>query len=168
MNTQKASTNRAQSSAASHAAVIHRHIPSAADRPAGPLGARRNTNGHRWRMKKPFLHVISLLVAMLACAKSATTVPILPEEAKDHVGEDVRVRGLVEQVSFSRKGHAFLNFGEWYPRRVFTGSVRADDVERVGGLSTISRGKSCDHQGRIELFKGRPEIVITSPNQIEK
>jgi hypothetical protein len=80
-------------------------------------------------MKKSFLHAISLLVAMPACA---TAVPILPEEAKDHVGENASVRGLVEQVSFSRKGHAFLNF-VWYPRQVFTGFVRAGDVDRVGG-----------------------------------
>lgn len=42
---------------------------------------------------------------------SGWTAPIAPEEAKDHIGEDVSVRGLVEQVSFFKKGHAFLNFG---------------------------------------------------------
>jgi hypothetical protein len=45
----------------------------------------------------------------------------LPEEAKDHIGENASVRGLVEQVSFSKKGNAFLNFGGRYPQQVFTG-----------------------------------------------
>ena len=48
---------------------------------------------------------------LLAAMVSGWTAPIAPEEAKDHIGEDVSVRGLVEQVSFFKKGHAFLNFG---------------------------------------------------------
>jgi hypothetical protein len=29
----------------------------------------------------------------------------------DHIGENASVRGLAEQVRFSQKGNAFLNFG---------------------------------------------------------
>jgi hypothetical protein len=43
------------------------------------------------------------------------------------------VRGLLEQVSFSKKGHAFLNFGGRYPQHIFTGFVPAQNAERVGG-----------------------------------
>jgi hypothetical protein len=55
---------------------------------------------------KPLL--LPILLATIACCGAA---PILPEEAKDHIGEHSSVRGLVEQVSFSKKGNAFLNFG---------------------------------------------------------
>jgi hypothetical protein len=43
------------------------------------------------------------------------------------------LRGLVEQVSFSKKGNAFLNFGGRYPQQVFTGLVPAQNVAVVGG-----------------------------------
>jgi hypothetical protein len=38
---------------------------------------------------------------LLAFAWQANAAPILPEEANNHIGENVNVRGLVEQVSFS-------------------------------------------------------------------
>ena len=57
---------------------------------------------------------------------------LLPEEAKNHIGEHASVRGLIVQVSFSRRGNAFLNFSQRWPRQPFCGFVRSNDVERVG------------------------------------
>ena len=68
---------------------------------------------------KQFLLPIPLLTAIYCQA-----APILPEEAKNHIGEDVSVRGLVEQVSVSKKGHAFLNFGGNYPNQISLASCR--------------------------------------------
>jgi hypothetical protein len=96
--------------------------------------------------------------------------PILPQEAKDHVGENASVRGLVEQVSFSHKGHAFLNFGGWYPRHVFTGFIRAEDVDRIGGQTFLRAlvGGPVTVSGRIQLYRGKPEIAISALGQIRK
>jgi hypothetical protein len=80
-------------------------------------------------MKKPFLPVTSLLVAMLACA---TAVPILPEEAKDHVGENARERRGREHFLRSLPGNA----------------VHRDRPNRV--------------------IQGKPEIVISAPEQIQR
>ena len=75
--------------------------------------------------------LLPILLVTAACCQSE---PILPEEAKEHVGEkNASVRGLVEQVSVSKKGHAFLNFGGRYPNQVFTGFVPAEHVSAVGG-----------------------------------
>ena len=52
--------------------------------------------------------LLPFLLATIVCCQAE---PILIEEAKNHIGEDASVRGLVEQVSFSQKGNAFLNFG---------------------------------------------------------
>ena len=52
-----------------------------------------------------------LLPFLLATIVRCQAEPILIEEAKNHIGENASVRGLVEQVSFSEKGNAFLNFG---------------------------------------------------------
>jgi hypothetical protein len=80
------------------------------------------------------------------------------------------VRGLVEQESFSQKGNAFLNFGGRYPQQVFTGFVSAQNVAAVGGEKVLKSltGNPVTVTGKIELYKGRPEIVISSPAQIVK
>ena len=70
---------------------------------------------------KPLLFPI--LPVTVACCRET---PILPEEAKDRIGENANVRGLVEQVSLSQKGHAFLNFGGRYAKHVFTGFILWD------------------------------------------
>jgi hypothetical protein len=108
-----------------------------------------------------------MLLAAVVCCQAA---PILPEEAKDHVDENASVRGLVEQVSFSKKGHAFLNFGGRYPQQVFTGFVPAHNVSAVGGEQFLQSlaGTPVTITGKIEFYKGRPEIVISSRDQIIK
>ena len=68
-----------------------------------------------------------LLPIILLATTYCQAAPILPEEAKEHVGENVSVRGLVEQVSVSKKGHAFLNFGGRYPNQIFTGSAPSEE-----------------------------------------
>ena len=111
-----------------------------------------------------------LLPFLLATALCCQAAPIIPEEAKDHIGETASVRGLVEQVSFSQKGHAFPNFGGRYPQHVFTGFIPAQKVTAVGGeefLESLS-DNTITVTGEIELYKGRPEIVISSSAQIIK
>ena len=68
------------------------------------------------------------------------------------------------------KGHAFLDFGGHYPNQIFTGFVPAQNVATVGGQKFLESlaGKPVTLSGRIELYKGRPEIVISSPSQIVK
>jgi len=94
----------------------------------------------------------------------------LPEEAKSHIGENASVRVLVEQASVSKKGHAFLNFGGHYPNQIFTGFVPAQNVTAAGGEEFLR--SLADHvitiSGKVELYKGKPEIVISSPAQIVK
>ena len=72
-----------------------------------------------------------LLLTALYCQAA----PIYPEEAGNHIGEDVSVSGVVEQVSVSKKGYAFLNFGGHYPNQIFTGFVPAGAVRRSAWLN---------------------------------
>jgi hypothetical protein len=71
-----------------------------------------------------------LLPVILVATAYCQAAPIL---AKNQIGEIASVRGLVEQVSVSKKGHAFLNFGGNYPNQIFTGFVPAQNVANVGG-----------------------------------
>ena len=71
-----------------------------------------------------------LVPIFLLAAAHCQAAPILPEEAKRHVGENVSVRGMVQQVSVSKKGHAFLNFGGNFPNQIFTGFVPAAECRQ--------------------------------------
>jgi hypothetical protein len=114
--------------------------------------------------------VLLLPVLLLATMVCCWAEPIPPEDAKNHIGENASVRGLVEQVSFSKKGHAFLNFGGRYPNQVFTGFIPAQNVVAIGGQQFLQSlaGNPITLRGKIELYKGRPEIVISSSSQIVK
>ena len=74
-----------------------------------------------------------LLPILLLTAIYCQAAPILPEEAKNHIGEDVSVSGLVEQVKRLQKGHAILSFGGHYPNQIFTGFVPAQNVAKALG-----------------------------------
>ena len=87
---------------------IHREMnnfPIQARREAILLAIYRRAPSNNLQMKPLLLPII--LLATVYCQAA----PILSEEAKNHIGEQVSVRGLVEQVSVSKNGHAFLNFG---------------------------------------------------------
>jgi hypothetical protein len=73
-------------------------------------------------------------------------------------------------VSFSKKGNGFLNFGGRYPQQIFTGFIPAQNVTVVGGEKFLQSlaGNPVTVTGKIELYKGRPEIVISSPARIAK
>ena len=45
------------------------------------------------------IRILFIIPVLAALAFATHAAPLLPEETKDHVGETVAVRGLLEQVS---------------------------------------------------------------------
>ncbi|MBI5402854.1 MAG: hypothetical protein HY959_05610 [Ignavibacteriae bacterium] len=86
------------------------------------------------------------------------------EEAKNHGGENAVVTGYVADV-VKRERVAYLNFDRKYPKNTFTGVVFEEKFEEVGDLS-IYRNKNIELKGKITLYKDKPQIIITSKNQI--
>jgi DNA/RNA endonuclease YhcR with UshA esterase domain len=102
--------------------------------------------------------------AELACGDPTVTVPA-PEAGK-HIGEAVTVEGQVVSTYRSGKGSIFLNFGAAYPNQVFTGWIPAgSSAQNSPVLQDIER-KTVQITGRIELYKGKPEIRIDSEEQL--
>ena len=91
--------------------------------------------------------------------------PISLYEAKDHVGENVIVQGVVSNVFISEKGNCFLNMGGNYPNQKFTAVIFANFTHLFNDLKLFT-GKTIEVKGKIKLYKGKPEIVISSINQI--
>jgi hypothetical protein len=102
-------------------------------------------------------------VAVTALALAQTTPTYTPEEAAKHVGETATVTGRVDGFHQSGKGNIFLNMGGAYPNQAFTAFIPS-----AGQFTNAQQydGKTVSVSGKIQLYKGKPEIVVTSPGQI--
>src|SRR6187401_3593399 len=82
------------------------------------------------------LLVLSLIpAAPTAVLAQQKAVPGYPDsEAAKHVGEEVAITGKVFGVSKSGKGTTYMNFGDKFPRHIFSGVVLARDESKVGDV----------------------------------
>jgi DNA/RNA endonuclease YhcR with UshA esterase domain len=90
---------------------------------------------------------------------------ISPQEASQHVGESTSVRGTVIEVGHSRSGTVFLDFGAPYPQATFTAVIFSDNAAQFPEASQLA-GKAVSVSGTIQLYRGRPEIIVSSPKQL--
>lgn len=83
---------------------------------------------------------------------------------KKLVGEEVTVTGKVNRATISSSGHHFLNF---YSSDLSVVCFRSDVAAfKGGGPAKLWKNKSIEVSGKLELYKGKPQIKVTSPSQI--
>jgi hypothetical protein len=119
----------------------------------------------KFNMYSPFA-IFGLLLCM-----SATHVDELPvikdSDAAQYVGKKVEVRGLVISVTASPFGTTFINFGREYPEQTFAGFIAADSKIGTDQKVAALPGKNIGITGTIELSRGKPDIQVTSTDQIK-
>jgi hypothetical protein len=107
----------------------------------------------------------------LAAATISTAVPhaqnaISAEDAAEHEGDFATVEGFVRNVHTARSGSAtFIDLDGVYPDSPFTAVIFEDDMAGVGDVSDLA-GRTVDITGKIRMYRNRPEIVVSSRNQI--
>jgi DNA/RNA endonuclease YhcR with UshA esterase domain len=113
-----------------------------------------------------------LLFSGLFCASALFRTPaqaetIIPDtEAAQHVGQAVSVEGTITKVFKSKNGNTFLNFGGDYPNVTFVVWIPEDAPEAADpGLAKIE-GKKVKVSGTIQLYRGKPEIKVSTKEQI--
>lgn len=108
-----------------------------------------------------------LVLASAFDLSAQTTAPVVVDAASAHahVGEYVTVRGRVANVFTSAKGNTFLNFGEPYPRQVFSAVIFAGSAEQFPNVKRLE-GRNAFVTGRVKLYKGKPEIVLSTSAQL--
>jgi len=110
--------------------------------------------------------MLTAFVLALVLAPAADVAAITPEQAKDHVGQNVAVQGQVTQVGASERSHTlFLNFGGRYPDHVFTAVIFSKDLQPFGDVRSWE-GKTITVRGHVQLYKGKPEIILERPQQV--
>ena len=105
---------------------------------------------------------------LLLIAASADELPVIKDsEAVQYVGKSVEVRGLVVSVTKSPLGTACISFGREYPDQTFAGFITVgSEMETDQRIATL-QGKIIGITGIIELHQGKPEIKVTSADQIK-
>ena len=109
---------------------------------------------------------ICLLAARIACAADA----IPAAQAKDHVGETASVCGVVAATRYldsSEKKPTFLNFDKPYPNHSFTAVIFGTERARFGKPEEDYLHKDICVTGKIELYNGKPQVVLSAPDQIK-
>jgi hypothetical protein len=102
----------------------------------------------------------------VAAATVSAPNAISTEDAAAHDGSFATVEGLVREVHIARSGSAtFIDLDGVYPDNPFTAVIFDDDMARVGDVSDLE-GRMVDVTGKIRMYRGRPEIVVTARSQI--
>src|SRR5437667_10836005 len=109
--------------------------------------------------------LFTLLAFICAASIIAQGVSWTPVEAAKHVGETTTVTGTVDGVHQSGKGNIFLNMGGTYPNQAFTAFIPSGSAGQFTNAQQYD-GKTVSVSGKIQLYKGKPEIIVNSPSQI--
>ena len=110
--------------------------------------------------------ILGLLLCLIAAR--ADELPIIKDsEAIRYVGKSVEVRGFVVSVTISPLGTAFINFGQDYPNQTFAGFIAAGSKMATDERIDTLQGKIIGITGTVELYQGKPEIRVMSPDQIK-
>jgi DNA/RNA endonuclease YhcR with UshA esterase domain len=90
---------------------------------------------------------------------------VSPLQAKSHLGSVVTVKGFVAEVRKTEKV-AYLNFVEKFPENSFSGVIFANRFKDFGDI-TVYEGRNVELTGRVTVYKGRPQIIMDSKEQIK-
>jgi DNA/RNA endonuclease YhcR with UshA esterase domain len=91
-----------------------------------------------------------------------------PTEAASYVGQTVTVEAVVSEVfTDPSSGTTFLDIGGLYPNQALTAVVFSQDAETFPSVGSLS-GKTVAITGQVSLYKGRPEIILRSEDQLRE
>lgn len=114
------------------------------------------------------LRALAFLVLTACSALGQKT--LTATEAKDHVGEQATVCGKIVSTRYAESSHGsptFLNFDEPYPNQIFTVVIWGADRPKFGDPETAYQSKRVCVSGKINAYKGVPEVVASEAAQIK-
>jgi hypothetical protein len=121
-------------------------------------------------VKSAFRLPLMLFVVSFLAAAAQAQRKLAPADAKDHFGETASVCGTVVSTRYasSTKGQpTFLNLDKAYPNQVFTVLIWGSNRAKFGAPESEYKGKRICVTGKIENFRGVPEIVASDPQQVK-
>ena len=100
------------------------------------------------------------------------TSPLTTREAKAHIGKEAIVCGRVASARWamnSNRRPTFLNLDAAYPKQLFTVVIFEEHRAKFSPPPEEQfKDKNVCVTGKIEEFRGTPEIVVTDPKQVRE
>ncbi|MEJ0051715.1 MAG: hypothetical protein WDN02_11025 [Methylovirgula sp.] len=111
--------------------------------------------------------VCSAALALTLATTPAVAQTIQPTDANAHVGQAVTIEGIVSEVHVAQRSDTtFIDLGGEYPNEAFTGVIFSEDESKFPDVQNLT-GKKVNISGTISLYKGRPEIILHSADQLK-
>jgi hypothetical protein len=107
------------------------------------------------------------ILVLLLCLIATRALVIKDSEAVHYVGKNVEVRGLVVSLRPAHSGPHLSISAREYPNQIFAGFIAAGAKIATDQWIAGLQGKIIGITGNIELHQGRPEIKVTSTDQIK-
>ena len=117
-------------------------------------------------MKK--LIILTAFIALFACTASAQE-KIAPKDAKMHLNQTVVVTGKIFSGKYIASNNiTLLDMGGYNPNQDLTIMISGDDRSKFKGKPEEDfKGKEVTITGKIIDYKGKPEMVVSGPDQIK-
>jgi DNA/RNA endonuclease YhcR with UshA esterase domain len=110
-----------------------------------------------------------LFLFLFAAANSQQVIKL--EEVRQHIGDSVTVCGKVVDGYYSsgiENTPTFLNVGANYPNQLLTIIIWGEARKKFEFKpEEVYKDKQICTTGRITEYKGKPQIVITTPEQLK-
>lgn len=113
-----------------------------------------------------FINLLSAAGVALLLSTFAYAETISPQDAPEYVGSSVTVEGVVSQVATTSSGTIFINFGGRFPNHVFYAVIFRNNSNQFSGVGNFE-GRAVAISGVVEWYKGKPQIIVSRPDQIE-
>ena len=114
---------------------------------------------------------LRLVLALFAAVILTSAAPSRAEtfsdsEASAHIGETATIEGVVKGTPVTVNRTQFLDFGDEYPNQDFSAVIWAPDAAQFNDV-TGYYGKRVAVTGKITLYRGKPEMALTSADQLK-
>ena len=124
----------------------------------------------RYHRSLTFPDLAILGITVLASVSFSQGRYISATEAQNYIGEVKAICGKVVSPTFSArtKGQpTFLNLDQPYPNQVFTIVIWGSDRKKFKiPPEVLFKDKAVCVTGKIESYRGKPEIIVHDPSQI--
>jgi len=115
-------------------------------------------------------HVLGLLFSFLITSAAFAQKEIKLEEVDKHVGDSVTVSGKVYGGRYFPNGEGaptLLNLGAAYPNQLLTVVIRGAARKEFAGVPERDlQDQEVRVSGKVDLYKGKPQIIVYSIAQL--
>ena len=114
--------------------------------------------------------ILTCLFALVAYTTVYSQKTIQLKDAGQHIGDSVIVEGRIMDTRYFESANnapALFNMGGKFPNQLLTLVIYGSDRKNFKDAPEIFyKEKNVVVKGKIEEYKGKPQIIVRSPDQI--